>query len=75
MDGVDPDIITTAETRVMSIDGVRHAHARARWTGRTLRLELEVWLDADTSIAASDELGRRAAELVADELPEVRSFT
>jgi cation diffusion facilitator family transporter len=75
MDGVDPDIITTAETRVMSIDGVRHAHARARWTGRTLRLELEVWLDADTSIAASDALGRQAAQLVASELPEVRSFT
>ena len=75
MDGIDPTIITTAETLAMQIDGVRHSHARARWTGRTLRLELEAWLDADTSVAASDELGARAAQLIAEQQPDVRSFT
>ncbi len=75
MDGVDPDIITTAETITMQIAGVRHAHARGRWTGRTLRLEIEAWLDADTTIATSDALSRKAAELIAHDIPDVRSLT
>ncbi len=75
MDGVDPGVITTAEALAMQIDGVRHVHARARWTGRTLRLELEAWLDADTTVAAGDALGRRFADLVVVELPDVRSLT
>ena len=32
-DGVDPAVISSAG----AVDGVVHAHARARWTGRTLR--------------------------------------
>lgn len=75
MDGVDPDIITTAENAVMGIEGVRHAHARARWTGRILRLEIEAWLDAGSTVAASDALGRDAADRIAQELPAVRSLT
>lgn len=35
-DGVDPEVITSAETAAGSVPGVIHAHARARWTGRTL---------------------------------------
>jgi hypothetical protein len=38
-DGVDPAVITSAEAAAGSVDGVVHAHARARWTGRTLRVE------------------------------------
>src|SRR6478735_5101077 len=34
LDGVDPQIISTAETLAANVPGVRHAHARARWTGR-----------------------------------------
>ena len=44
-DGVDPSIITTAESAAGSVPGVLHAHARARWTGRTLRVEIEGWVD------------------------------
>ncbi|MCW2521840.1 MAG: cation transporter, partial [Frankiales bacterium] len=44
MDGVDADIITTAETITAQVPGVAHAHARARWTGRTLRVEIEGWV-------------------------------
>jgi cation diffusion facilitator family transporter len=75
MDGVDPEITATAENTAMGIHGIRHAHARARWTGRTLRLEIEAWVDADTSAATSDALGRHAADLIAQELPQVRSLT
>jgi cation diffusion facilitator family transporter len=75
MDSVDPHTITAAEAAAERIPGVRHAHARARWTGRTLRLEIEGWVDAATSIADADNIGRAVAEQVAADLPEVRSFT
>jgi divalent metal cation (Fe/Co/Zn/Cd) transporter len=57
------------------VPGVRHAHARARWTGRTLRLEVEGWLDAGTSVAEADAVGREVARAVGQELPDVRSFS
>ena len=44
--------------------GVVHAHARARWTGRTLRVEIEGWVDADLPARDADAIGR----LVADEI-------
>jgi cation diffusion facilitator family transporter len=75
MDSVDPHIITTAEAAAVRVPGVQHAHARARWTGRTLRLEIEGWVDATTTIASADDMGRAVAEQISHDLPEVRSFT
>jgi cation diffusion facilitator family transporter len=75
MDGVDPEVVTTAEQVAAQVPGVRHAHARARWTGRTLRLEVEGWLDAGTSVAEADGVGREVARTVGQELPDVRSFS
>jgi len=75
LDGVDPEIIRTAESAAMQVPGVAHAHARARWTGRTLRVELEGWLDADTTLVFADAIGRSVAEQIARDLPDVRSFT
>ncbi len=40
-DGVDPRVITAADSAAGSVPGVIHAHARARWTARTLRVEVE----------------------------------
>jgi divalent metal cation (Fe/Co/Zn/Cd) transporter len=67
--------VTTAEQVAAQVPGVRHAHARARWTGRTLRLEVEGWLDAGTSVAEADAVGREVARTVGQELPDVRSFS
>ena len=75
MDGVDPHLITRAEAVAAEVSGVRHAHARARWTGRTLRLELEGWVDAATTVSAADDIGQAVAAAVARELPELRSFS
>jgi cation diffusion facilitator family transporter len=75
MDGVDPEIIRVAEAEAAQTPGVQHAHARARWTGRTLRVEVEGWLDSNTTIADSDEIGRAVATRVGHALPDVRSFT
>ena len=60
-DGIDPAVITGAEAAAGSVPGVIHAHARARWTGRTLRIEIEGWVDPDLPVRDADELGRQVA--------------
>lgn len=75
LDGVDPEIITTAETVATTLHGVNHAHARARWTGRTLRVEVEGFLEPDTALAAADQIGRSVADALAAQIPGMRSFT
>jgi cation diffusion facilitator family transporter len=74
-DGVDPAVITAAEAAAGSVDGVIHAHARARWTGRTLRVEVEGWVDPALTVSGADALGQQVARAVAGELPEMGSFT
>jgi len=74
-DGVDPDVIRTAETAAGSVPGVIHAHARARWTGRTLRVEIEGWVDPDLSARDADALGRLVADEISRQLPEAGSLT
>ena len=56
-DGVDPSVITAAESAAGSVPGVLHAHARARWTGRTLRVEIEGWVDPGLPARDADALG------------------
>ena len=75
LDGVDPTVITTAETVASQTPGVLHAHSRARWTGRTLRVEVEGWVEPETSVADSDRIGREIAQALTEHLPEMRSFT
>jgi cation diffusion facilitator family transporter len=74
MDGVDPEIITTAEKLASEVPGVHHAHARARWTGRTLRVEVEGWVDGHTTVTEADLIGQKVADQLAEQLPEMRNF-
>jgi cation diffusion facilitator family transporter len=74
-DGVDPDVITTAEAAAGSVPGVIHAHARARWTGRTLRVEIEGWVDPGMTARDADALGRQVADEISRQLPEAGSLT
>ena len=74
-DGVDPSVNTTAEAAAGSVPGVRHAHARARWTGRTLRVEIEGWVDPGLPARDADAIGRHVASAIAQQLPETGSFT
>src|ERR1700751_4022051 len=61
LDGVDPEIITKAETAASTVRGDMHAHARARWTGRTLGVEVRGFLAPETPLAAAEQFGRRVA--------------
>ena len=74
-DGVEPEVVTTAEAAAGSVPGVIHAHARARWTGRTLRVEIEGWVDPDLTARDADELGRLVASELSRQLPEAGSLT
>jgi cation diffusion facilitator family transporter len=74
-DGVDPEVIRTAEAAAGSTAGVVYAHARARWTGRTLRVEIEGWVDPDLTARDADVLGRQVADAIAAQLPEAGAFT
>jgi divalent metal cation (Fe/Co/Zn/Cd) transporter len=68
-------VITVAEEAAAAVPGVRHAHARARWTGRTLRVEIEGWVDPALPIAAADQLGHQVIEAVHEVVPEARVVT
>jgi hypothetical protein len=54
---------------------VIHAHARARWTGRTLRVEIEGWVDPQLTAKDADALGRQVAGQISCQLPEAGSLT
>jgi cation diffusion facilitator family transporter len=75
MDGIDPEIIHQAETAATSVPGVAHAHARARWTGRTLRVEIEGWVNPELTTREADNLGRIVAGAVEEATPGIGSFT
>jgi cation diffusion facilitator family transporter len=74
-DGVDPDVIAAAEAAAGSVPGVVHAHARARWTGRTLRVEIEGWVDPDLTTRDADAIGRHVADALSRQVPEAGSLT
>ena len=74
-DGVDPEVIATAEAAAGSVPGIIHAHARARWTGRTLRVEIEGWVDRELPAKDADALGCQVADQISRQLPEAGSFT
>jgi cation diffusion facilitator family transporter len=74
-DGVEPEVITAAEAVAGSVPGVVHAHARGRWTGRTLRVEIEGWVDPGLAVRDADELGRLVAVELSRQLPQAGSLT
>jgi cation diffusion facilitator family transporter len=75
MDGIDPALLAAAEAAAGDVPGVQHVHGRGRWTGRTLRIELEGWVDGRMSVAEADRIGQAVASAVGAAVPEVRSLT
>jgi divalent metal cation (Fe/Co/Zn/Cd) transporter len=75
LDGVDPRVITTAEHAATTVPGIHHAHARARWTGRILRIEIEAWITPALPISTADQIGHHAINAVHEAIPEARAVT
>ena len=47
-------MLTAAEQANTTIDGDYHAHPRARWIGRTLRITIECWFDPNLTVRDVD---------------------
>jgi len=73
LDGVDPALLADAEQAVLGVSGIAHAHVRARWMGRSLLVEVEGFVPADTTVAAGEDLGRSVEEAVALAVPQSRA--
>jgi cation diffusion facilitator family transporter len=73
MDGVDPGVIEAAESAALMVSGIEHVHARARWIGRSLLIEIEGFLVDATSLAFADALGQQVRVAVMAANPQVRA--
>jgi cation diffusion facilitator family transporter len=73
LDGVDDGVLLSAERAATRVGGVTHAHARARWTGRSLRFEIEGWIDANKTLQTADRLALDVIDQVHRAIPEARS--
>lgn len=73
MDGVDPEVVLEAERAASDVAAVRHAHVRARWAGRVLLVEVEGYVDPDTTVQASDTIGRQVCDAVREAVPQARA--
>ncbi len=74
-DGVDPSVVARCVALADSVEGVRHAHARARWTGRCLLVEVEGVLDPSIPLRRAEEIGESVRDAVRRELPDVKEVT
>lgn len=59
MDGVEPEYLDQAREAATEIDGVTVPIIRGRWLGRSLTLELEPILPANTTLAEANALSRQ----------------
>ena len=73
MDGVDPNLLASAERAALSVVGVAHAHVRARWMGRSLLVEVEGFVAPGTTVGAGQEVGRAVEAAVTTAVPQARS--
>ena len=73
MDGVDPELLATAESAALGVGGVDHVHVRARWMGRSLFVEVEGFVAAATTVAAAETLGWDVEAAVIAAVPQSRA--
>jgi cation diffusion facilitator family transporter len=73
MDGVEPELLATAERAALGVDGVAHAHVRARWMGRSLLVEVEGFVAPGTAVEASEAIGRAVEAAVSAAIPNARA--
>jgi cation diffusion facilitator family transporter len=73
MDSVDPALLATAEAAVLAVGGAEHAHLRGRWMGRTLLIEVEVFMGPRTPLEEAEASGRAARAAILEAVPECRA--
>jgi cation diffusion facilitator family transporter len=73
MDGVDPEVITSAERAALGVGGVRHVHIRARWMGRSLLIEVEGFVPPDITVHDGEQVGSAVETAITRAVPEARA--
>lgn len=73
MDGIEPDVSAAAVSATEALPEIRHAHVRARWMGRSLLIEIEGYLDPETSVADGEALRPAVEVAVTDAVPQARA--
>lgn len=64
MDGVEPEVLARAEEASLSVPGVEHVHVKARWSGRSLFVEIEGFVTGGLSVSESQVLGEQVEAAV-----------
>ena len=76
MDAVDPALVDQATAAVVTVDGVEHVRElRIRWIGHTLRAEVDVTVEPDTSLRAAHHLAHHAEAHLLDHVPRLAAAT
>lgn len=73
MDGVEPGALVAAVDAASKVPGVAHAHARARWMGRSLVVEIIGFVEPGITIHDGDAIGAEVESAVRAAVPEVRT--
>jgi cation diffusion facilitator family transporter len=72
MDGVDPKTISDAVAAALLVPDVAEATARARWSGRTLMVDLDISLDPSTDLAEASHISEAVRRAVLTNIEEAR---
>jgi cation diffusion facilitator family transporter len=72
MDAVDPDLVTEIETRAVSVSGVDGVgRCQVRWLGHRLRVDLEIEVDGDMSVADGHAVAERVHNELTSDIPHL----
>ena len=74
MDGVEPGLLVAAVDAASKVPGVAHAHARARWMGRSLVVEIIGFVEPEITIHDGDAIGAQVESVVRVAVPDARTI-
>jgi len=72
MDGVEPEHLAAAKRAAQAVAGVEQVDVRGRWMGRSLTLEIEGDVPADTTIEQAQSIGCDVVQAVYGAVQEAR---
>ncbi|MGP3988394.1 cation diffusion facilitator family transporter [Streptomyces sp. 3N207] len=76
MDSVDPALVTTAESALRAVPGVRGVgQVRMRWIGHTLRAEADIVVDAHLTVVTAHGLAVQAELALIHAVPRLTAAT
>lgn len=75
MDGVDPEIPNEAVAIATKMENVMSASARARWTGRSLIVEIDALFNASITFEEVRATSRQIESEVLQKIPGARMIT